>query len=117
MCSGKIYYELEAEREKRGRDDVAIFRLEQLYPLHDDTLMDALGGFPDGTPVVWVQEEPENAGAWRYLRVRFVESVLGRHPFSGIFREASASPATGSGASHRIEQDEILARAFEGEDR
>jgi 2-oxoglutarate dehydrogenase E1 component len=58
-----------------------------------------------------VQEEPENMGAWRSLRVRFLERI-DAHPFSGVARPASASPATGSGSSHKLEQAELIARAF-----
>ena len=71
MCSGKIYYELAQQREALNRQDVAILRLEQLYPLDEHVLQSALALYAAGTPVWWVQEEPENMGAWRYLRVRF----------------------------------------------
>ena len=112
LCTGKIYYELLRERQKLAREDVAILRLEQLYPLPDGVLNDALAPYRAGTPVTWVQEEPENMGAWRYLRIRFGESVFGRFPFSGIYRPASASPATGSASTHRHEQQQLIRRAF-----
>ncbi len=112
LCSGKIYYELDAARLEFGHDDVAILRCEQLYPLADEVLGEALAPYPDTVPVVWVQEEPENAGAWCHLRARFGERLLGRWGFEGITREASASPATGSAASHRLEQERLIARAF-----
>ena len=111
MCSGKIYYELEDQREKLGREDVAILRCEQLYPLSDSDFTSALAPYGAETPVIWVQEEPANMGAWSHFRVRFGDSLLG-HPFSGVSRAASASPATGSPSSHKIEQQEILDRAF-----
>jgi 2-oxoglutarate dehydrogenase E1 component len=111
LCSGKLYYELAAEREELGRDDVAILRLEQLYPLQERTLQEALAPYKDGTPVSWVQEEPENMGAWRTLRVRFGDTLLG-HPFAGITRPASASPATGSASAHKLEQAELINAAF-----
>jgi 2-oxoglutarate dehydrogenase E1 component len=114
FCTGKIYYELEKQREELKRDDVAILRLEQLYPLRDEVLQSALACYPDKTPVVWVQEEPENMGAWHYLHVRFGETLFQRLPFSGVCRPASASPATGSAAAHKAEQRQILARAFGG---
>jgi 2-oxoglutarate dehydrogenase E1 component len=112
MCSGKIYFDLERERERQGRKDVAILRLEQLYPLSDETVDAALRPYRDGTPLYWVQEEPENMGAWRFLKIRFGEAVLGRLPFKGISRPASASPATGSHSSHRKEQEQLIAAAF-----
>lgn len=71
--------------------------------------------YPSGTPVYWVQEEPENMGAWRFLRVMFGETLFQSFPFAGISRPASASPATGSHEAHKIEQQEILARALSGQ--
>ncbi len=116
LCSGKLAYELEAEREKLERDDVAILRLEQLYPLGDHVLPAALSAYPEGTPVIWVQEEPENMGAWRFLRCRLGESLCsGRHPFVGVTRPESASPATGSAAAHKAEQQDLISEAFAAE--
>jgi 2-oxoglutarate dehydrogenase E1 component len=112
LCTGKIYYELEAHRETDGRDDVAILRLEQLYPLRSELLESALSPYRAGTPVNWVQEEPANMGAWTFLRVRFGESLFGRFPFSGITRPSSATPATGSHRRHKQEQAEIISRVF-----
>ena len=114
LCSGKVYYELEKAREDLGREDVAILRVEQLYPLPEDVLYTALSRYSDGTPVFWVQEEPENMGAWRYLRVCFGSMLLGRLPFDGIYRPAHASPATGSMSSHKLEQKKLLEKAFGG---
>jgi 2-oxoglutarate dehydrogenase E1 component len=115
LCSGKICYELEQHREETKRADVAILRLEQLYPFPDEHLRAALEPLPEGTPVVWVQEEPENMGAWRYLHARFGREFFGRFPLSAICRPASASPATGSLSTHKREQAEIIHRAFGGE--
>jgi 2-oxoglutarate dehydrogenase E1 component len=112
LCSGKIYFDLEKERERHKREDVAIVRFEQLYPLSDGAIDAALRSYPDGTPVFWVQEEPENMGAWRYLLCRFGNSMSGRLPFKGITRPASASPATGSLSSHKKEQEQLIAAAF-----
>ena len=113
LCSGKIYYELTEQRQSAQRDDTAILRLEQLYPLGRELLEAALGEYPAGTPAYWVQEEPANMGAWFYLRVQFGDSLFGRHPFAGITRPVSASPATGSHRRHKHEQAEIIARAFD----
>jgi 2-oxoglutarate dehydrogenase E1 component len=112
LCSGKIAYELEQEREATNRRDVAILRVEQLYPLPDHILMNALEPFPKDAEIVWVQEEPENMGPWPFMRLRFGEYLPGGRKFSGISRPASASPATGSASSHKIEQKQIIRRAF-----
>jgi 2-oxoglutarate dehydrogenase E1 component len=113
LCTGKIYYELHKRRADLKREDVALVRLEQLYPFRNEVLEQALSQFKEGTPAVWVQEEPENMGAWRYLRVNFGDKLFGKFPFSGICRDASASPATGSAIYHKKEQEALLARAFE----
>ncbi|NJN64924.1 MAG: 2-oxoglutarate dehydrogenase E1 component [Acidobacteria bacterium] len=112
LCTGKVYFDLAERREALGRDDVAIIRVEQLYPLADRELGQILQPYPERVPVYWVQEEPGNMGAWRYLRVRFGDRLFGRQPFHGIHRKDSASPATGSHSSHAYEQDEILRKAF-----
>jgi 2-oxoglutarate dehydrogenase E1 component len=112
LCSGKIYYELDEEREKVGANDIALVRLEQLYPLHARDVDAMLAPYPRNAQVVWVQEEPENMGAWRFLYARFGERIAGR-ALRSITRRAAASPATGSHASHKIEQRAILERAFE----
>lgn len=111
LCSGKVFYDLAAQREAAGRQDVAIIRLEQLYPLSEEVLERALAPFDRAASVRWVQEEPANMGAWSYLRVRFGDTLLGR-PFSGLSRPAAASPATGSGGAHKLEQQELLNAAF-----
>jgi 2-oxoglutarate dehydrogenase E1 component len=112
LCSGKIYYELVEKREKLRAKDVAIVRLEQLYPLSESELAAALEGVPDGTPVVWAQEEPENMGARRYLKVTVGDRLLDRHPVTYVSRPASASPATGSANAHKKEQAQLLDEAF-----
>ena len=113
LCSGKVAYELEKRREETGRHDVAIVRVEQLYPLPRRALEDALAHYTVGTPAIWVQEEPENMGAWRFVRIHFGERLLERFPFSGVCRQSAASPATGSKKSHELEQNELLTAAFQ----
>jgi 2-oxoglutarate dehydrogenase E1 component len=115
LCCGKLYYTLEARRAELKRDDIAIIRLEQLYPFPRADIETLLARCRDGTNVIWVQEEPDNMGAWRYLRVTVSMQFLGRLPFTGICRPASASPATGSNAAHQIEQEDLLQRAFSEE--
>ncbi len=112
LCTGKVFYDLEKRRAELGRNDVAIVRIEQLYPLPDRVLRAAVDHFDDGTQFIWVQEEPENMGAWRHMRVRYGSMMFGRFPFSGVCRHESASPATGSASCHKLEQQELLERAF-----
>jgi 2-oxoglutarate dehydrogenase E1 component len=112
LCTGKVYYELAKHREDLGRKDVAIVRIEQLYPLPKKGLAMALEHYAAGTQVIWVQEEPENMGAWAYMRMNLGERVFGRYPLSRVTRNISSSPATGSASSHRIEQQELIDAAF-----
>ncbi|MBK8179822.1 MAG: 2-oxoglutarate dehydrogenase E1 component [Planctomycetes bacterium] len=111
VASGKLYYELSERRQKEGRTDVAILRLEELYPFPEEALQAALRGVPAEVPIVWVQEEPENMGAWPYLQSHFGQGLCGR-PLFGIARPRAASPASGSSSAHKIEQDAVLTRAF-----
>ncbi len=111
LCSGKIFYDLQKHRRENSRSDVAIIRLEQLYPLRVAQLQTILSAFPDSTPVVWVQEEPENMGAWPYLLIHLAREL--RRPFSGIYRESSASPAAGSASRHKREQADLVNQAFQ----
>ncbi|MCO5168912.1 MAG: 2-oxoglutarate dehydrogenase E1 component [Planctomycetes bacterium] len=110
LCSGRLYYDLVAARAQHGRDDVAIVRLERLYPIDDDGLKAALDPHP-GAPVTWVQEDPENMGGWAFLRARYGERLHGRS-LACVARDESASPATGSLAAHKREQERLLERAF-----
>ncbi len=113
LCSGKIYFELEKRRGELKRDDVMIVRVEQFYPLPVAQLEAALAGVQADTPVWWVQEEPENQGAWRFMRIHFNDRLLGRFPLRVISRPPGASPATGSGRSHKLEQEQVISAAFE----
>ncbi|HEY5089799.1 MAG TPA: 2-oxoglutarate dehydrogenase E1 component, partial [Polyangia bacterium] len=112
LCTGKIYYDLIAAREARSYDDVAIVRIEQLYPLRKDVLLEILSAFPEGTPVVWVQEEPKNMGAWAYMNRELPSLLAGSFPWSSVTRPLSASPATGSAKRHTREQTRLVAEAF-----
>jgi len=112
LCTGKIYYDLLERREQTDRRDTAILRLEQLYPIDQAALSEALAPYPAETPVHWVQEEPRNMGPWTFLRYRLGDRVLDRYPFDGLTRPESASPATGSGSAHKLEQERILNAAL-----
>ena len=115
LASGKLYYDLAQRRVDQNREDIAIIRLEQYYPLPYAELEAVLKPYPAETPVVWVQEEPLNMGAWSFLKLRLGESIQGngRHPLNRVVRPESASPATGSAASHKIEQEVLLSQAFQ----
>jgi 2-oxoglutarate dehydrogenase E1 component len=111
LCSGKVFYDLHAARRESGRKDVAIVRMEQLYPV-GDALSQALQVYAAGTPLLWVQEEPRNMGASYFMSANLRSFVGDRHPFSVVARPAAASPATGSKASHDLEQRRIIEEAL-----
>ena len=114
LCTGKVYYDLATYRDRQGRTDVAILRLERLYPLAPEAVAAVLAPYGDDVPVVWVQEEPENMGAWGYM-LRTTGRRLGRgKTLSCVSRAASASPATGSASMHRHEQMDLVVEAFNG---
>jgi len=106
VCSGKIFYDLKEEQQQNNRKDIAIIRIEQLYPFPDVQLDDALKAL-NNPPVYWVQEEPSNMGYWAFLQRSY-------HSFKMkiIARKPSASPATGYAKMHEAEQKEIIETAF-----
>jgi 2-oxoglutarate dehydrogenase E1 component len=115
FCSGKIYYELLAERQSRNLQNTAIIRIEQLYPLRTDLLREALAPLRQARRFVWVQEEPANMGAWSFLRQALAE-VVGTEPdYCG--RPAAAAPAVGSHHQHGIDQQRIIVDVFSLHDR
>jgi 2-oxoglutarate dehydrogenase E1 component len=116
LCSGKVYYDLEKHRQETKREDVAIMRAEQLYPLRKGELERMLTPYGDGTQLVWVQEEPWNMGAWYYMQARLPGLVGPRFPLSCVSRPESASPATGLTSAHKLEQEHLIQRAFAGLD-
>ena len=111
FCSGKIYYDLLAHREELGRNDVALIRLEQFYPFPTDAAKAAIARYSKATEVLWVQEEPKNMGGWSFVRP-FLEEVVGTLPLRYAGRANSASPATGSSESHKLEQQMNMQGAF-----
>jgi 2-oxoglutarate dehydrogenase E1 component len=111
LCSGKVYYDLAEQRSREKAEDVALVRIEQFYPFHDDLLAQVLGRYPDSTEWVWVQEESQNMGAWTFLEPRL--RALG-YGLKYIGRDASASPATGSHEVHVREQKEVVEVAIHG---
>jgi 2-oxoglutarate dehydrogenase E1 component len=110
LCSGKVYHELAAHRASHGIEDVALVRIEQLYPFPADDLNRVLDPYADAE-VVWLQEEPANMGAWRFIsRSMFVATGRSNR---GIYRAESASPATGNSKVHAAEQRALVEAAFE----
>jgi 2-oxoglutarate dehydrogenase E1 component len=112
VCTGKSYYELAARREKLGRSDVAVIRLEQLYPFPDEGLAGVLAGLPNLADVTWYQEEPANMGALGFLSSRWARVLPRGVALRAVSRPESASPATGSSKAHAIEQEMLLKEAF-----
>ncbi len=119
ICSGKIYYDLLEERDTRGKNDVAIVRLEQLYPFPEEMLASALSRYSNAKEVFYVQEEPRNMGAWMHFQGMWGGALANfgaRFPKLGLTyvgREVCASPAVGSKKLHDKEQKEIILRAFQ----
>jgi 2-oxoglutarate dehydrogenase E1 component len=114
LCSGKIYYDLLERKEQEDRADVALVRIEQLYPLRDELLQAALALYPQADRLVWVQEEPRNMGAWQFIAPQLAR-VSGRTP-DYVGRQAMAAPAGGSHRWFKNEQEQIVDRAFADQD-
>ncbi|WP_137874853.1 multifunctional oxoglutarate decarboxylase/oxoglutarate dehydrogenase thiamine pyrophosphate-binding subunit/dihydrolipoyllysine-residue succinyltransferase subunit, partial [Rhodococcus sp. Q] len=113
LVSGKLYWELLARKQKDGRDDVAIVRIEQLYPLPARRLRETLKRYPNATEFRWVQEEPANQGAWPLFGLALPELLP--EVLSGIkriSRRAMSAPSSGSSKVHAVEQQEIIDEAF-----
>ena len=113
LCSGKIYYDLIEEREQRELSDVAIMRIEQLYPLTIEEILESIDGLEDGSEIFWVQDEPTNMGAWPYIKFNFGDELEKRFSLRRVSRVESASPSTGSMAAHKLEHAELIEQAFE----
>jgi 2-oxoglutarate dehydrogenase E1 component len=113
LCSGKVYYDLAEARAARKRGDVAIVRVEQLYPLRTEALGAALAPFPAGAEVVWVQEEPRNMGAWPHIRDALAAAVRRFDARTSVVaRPASPSPASGSATRHKLVQQALVEEAL-----
>jgi len=112
FCTGKVYYDLLEAREDRNLDNVAIMRIEQLYPLNIEELLGSMKGLAKGTSVYWVQEEPTNMGAWPYIKLIFGDELSQEFDLKRVSRVESASPSTGSMAAHKLEQAELIEEAL-----
>ncbi|MBT6142753.1 MAG: 2-oxoglutarate dehydrogenase E1 component, partial [Gammaproteobacteria bacterium] len=112
MCSGKIFYELLTRRQDEQLNNVAILRLEQLYPFPEEQLMKELLKFPKVKDIVWCQEEPINQGAWYTSRHNFMESIAKGQTLHVVARDLYAAPAEGSIRQHNINQSYIIEKAL-----
>ena len=116
VCTGKVYYDLLLARREREADDVALVRIEQLYPFAHKAFENELKKFPNATQIVWCQDEPQNQGAWFYMQHHLNEALRDGQKLSYAGRPASASPAVGYYDKHYAQQKELIAAAF-GETR
>jgi 2-oxoglutarate dehydrogenase E1 component len=111
-CSGKVYYDLVKKREEKGLDDVAIVRIEQLYPFPHKAFATELKKYPNATEVVWCQDEPQNQGAWFFVQHYIHENMLDGQKLGYSGRAASASPAVGYSHLHQEQQKALVEGAF-----
>ncbi len=115
LCGGKVYYDLLEKRRAEGREDIAIVRIEQLYPFPEDDLVEILAPYTNLKHAVWCQEEPMNQGAW-YSSQHHMRRILGRHNKALVLeyagRDASAAPACGYASKHAEQQEKLLQDAF-----
>lgn len=111
-CSGKIYWELAAKKEKEGHDDVAIIRLEMLHPVPFNRLRDVFRTYPNAKDVRWVQDEPANQGPWPFLALNLPEYLPEMPTIKRVSRRAQSSTATGVAKVHQKEQKALLEEAF-----
>jgi len=112
MCSGKVYYDLVKKREEKGADDVAILRVEQLYPFPHKVFAAELKKYPNVTEIVWCQDEPQNQGAWFFVQHYIFENMLEGQKLGYSGRAASASPAVGYSHLHQDQQKALVDGAF-----
>ncbi len=113
LCSGRIYYDLEAYRQKEQRLEIALVRIEQLYPLDKERLQKILANYKEAQDYVWAQDEPQNMGAWPFISAHLPSLLPSHKPLSFAGRESSATPATGFYAQHKQEHAHILQQVFQ----
>jgi len=111
-CSGKVYYDLAKKREERGHDDVAILRVEQLYPFPHKVFAAEMKKYPNASEVLWCQDEPQNQGAWFFVQHYIHENMLEGQRLGYSGRAASASPAVGYSHLHQEQQKALVDGAF-----
>ena len=115
LCSGKLYYDIVGHGERAGATDVAVARLEQLYPFPVEAVAALVASFPSLEEIVWTQEEPQNMGAWRSIRHRLDDAARSSSGVTGVTyvgRPWRASPSEGYPTAHQREQDRIVREAL-----
>ena len=112
FCAGKVYYDIAAERAKRGIDDIAIERIEQLYPFPHDEFQARIEAFPAAKSIVWAQEEPGNQGAWHRIQHYLLRHMRAEQTLSYAGRTSSASPAVGYAQLHAEQQKALVEAAL-----
>jgi 2-oxoglutarate dehydrogenase E1 component len=112
LCAGKVYYDLVEDAQKRGITDVALVRVEQLYPFPREALTAELNRYASTRDVVWCQEEPQNQGAWYQIRHHLTACVTAKQALHYAGRSSSPSPAAGHMSDHVIEQTQLVADAL-----
>jgi 2-oxoglutarate dehydrogenase complex dehydrogenase (E1) component-like enzyme len=114
LCQGKVFYELDDRRTKEGREDVALVRLEQVYPFPVDQIQEQVKRYSNLTEVRWVQEEPENMGSYGFVHAQLHhrDALPKGVRFTHVAREEGPSPATGSATIHEREQARLLDQAL-----
>jgi 2-oxoglutarate dehydrogenase E1 component len=112
LCSGKVYVDLVGSPDYEKAAHVALARIEELYPVPNSRIKELLDRYPAVREVCWVQEEPQNMGAWSFLAPHLTELLPASIPLRAICRRESSSPAEGSTAAFRVEQDRIVSEAL-----
>jgi 2-oxoglutarate dehydrogenase E1 component len=112
LCSGKVYYDLDAARSETPKPNVAVVRLEQFYPTPTEALKTIFSSYPNARQIIWAQEEPKNMGGWTFMEDRLRDLKPETATLRYVGRNASASPATGSYSIHELEQKSIVENAL-----
>ncbi|MDR9437475.1 MAG: 2-oxoglutarate dehydrogenase E1 component, partial [Thiohalophilus sp.] len=112
LCSGKVYYDLDRQRQQDRREDVAIIRIEQLYPFPEKALKAALKRYPNVQDYIWCQEEPMNQGAWYSSQHHMRRAIGDAHYLQYAGRPLMAAPAVGYPSLHRQQQEKLVADAL-----
>ena len=113
LCSGKVFFTLDAARQQNKVTEIALVRVEQLYPFPEREIRSIFAKYPSATEIAWVQDEPENKGAWTFMDARLRKILPENRVLTYFGRDEAASPATGSYKMHKIEEEELVAHALE----